>query len=64
MVDQILSGKPKEDIVNNIHELLANLAKEAREGKLDLAEFVVTKGLNKNPKDYPDVKGQPHLQAL
>ena len=30
---------------------------------MDLKEFVVTKGLNKDPKDYPDCKGQAHLQV-
>ena len=28
-----------------------------------MAAFVVTKSLNKNPKDYPDCKGQAHLQV-
>ena len=37
---------------------------QVREGKEDLSRFIVTKGLNKSPKDYPDCKGQPHLQVL
>lgn len=63
VVDQILSGKPREEIVQAIHEYLADLAGNIRNGNIDLAEFVVTKGLNKSPKDYPDCKGQPHLQV-
>jgi hypothetical protein len=34
-----------------------------RGGEIDLLNFVVTKELNKNPKDYPDCKGQAHLQV-
>jgi DNA polymerase alpha subunit A len=62
-VDQILSGKPREEIVMTIHEYLADLAQKVRGGEIDLLNFVVTKGLNKNPKDYPDCKGQAHLQV-
>ena len=34
-----------------------------RANELPLKEYVITKGLNKSPKDYPDAKGQPHLQV-
>jgi DNA polymerase alpha subunit A len=63
VVDQILSGRPREEIVHTIHEYLSDLAKRVRGGQEDLSLFVVTKGLNKSPKDYPDCKGQPHLQV-
>jgi DNA polymerase alpha subunit A len=46
-----------------IHDYLEALAISVRSGKEDLERFVITKGLNKNPKDYPDCKGQPHLQV-
>jgi DNA polymerase alpha subunit A len=60
---EILSGKPRDEIVENIHEKLRTLAEAVRAGKVPLEEFVVTKGLNKLPKDYPDIKGQAHLQV-
>lgn len=63
VVDQILSGKPREEIVQSIHEHLHELGENVRNGNIDLSQFVVTKGLNKSPKDYPDCKGQPHLQV-
>lgn len=63
VVDQILSDNTREDIVNNIHDFLRNLSHDIRGGKIDISKFVVTKGLNKNPKDYPDCKGQAHLQV-
>jgi DNA polymerase alpha subunit A len=61
VVDQILSGKPREEIVSLIHDHMEELAKRVRAGEVDVSEFIVRKGLNKNPKDYPDAKGQPHL---
>ena len=63
VVEQILSGKPREEIVMAIHDYLADLATRVRAGAVPLEGFIVTKGLNKNPKDYPDCKGQAHLQV-
>eukprot|EP01038_Epipyxis_sp_PR26KG_P011762 gene11762-15739_t len=63
VVDQILSGKPREEIVLSIHDYLADLSQKIRSGSVELHQFVVTKGLNKSPKDYPDCKGQAHLQV-
>ena len=34
-----------------------------RAKEVPLKEYVITKGLNKSPKDYPDAKAQPHLQV-
>lgn len=58
VVEQILSGKPREEIVMSIHDHLTELGQKIRAGEIPLEKFVVTKGLNKNPKDYPDCKGQ------
>jgi DNA polymerase alpha subunit A len=63
VVDQILSGKPREEICIGIQTFLTELAAKVRGGTEDLGRFVVTKGLNKNPRDYPDCKGQAHLQV-
>lgn len=63
VVDQILSGKPREDIVLAIHEYLGDLAANIRNNSIPMEEFIITKGLNKNPKDYPDCNGQAHLQV-
>lgn len=63
VVDQILSGNSREDIVVAIHDYLRTLSEKVRNGDIDIVQYVVTKGLNKNPKDYPDCKGQAHLQV-
>ena len=61
VVDQILSGNSREDIVFAIHDQLTNLAARVKSGQEDITKFIITKGLNKNPRDYPDHKGQAHL---
>lgn len=63
VVDKLLSGQPKEEIVMEIHDYMSEIAAKIKNNQIDLNEFVVRKGLNKNPKDYPDSKGQPHLQV-
>lgn len=63
VVEEILSGRPREEIVDNIHSFIMELSRRVRSGEEDLSRFVVTKGLNKSPKDYPDCKGQAHLQV-
>ena len=54
---------PRTFIPTDLHSTLADVAKRAREGMIPIESFVITKGLNKSPHDYPDVKGQPHLQV-
>jgi DNA polymerase alpha subunit A len=63
VVDEILSGKSREEIVTAIHEEMKSLGNRVRNGEEDMIKFIVTKSLNKSPKDYPDAKGQPHLQV-
>jgi DNA polymerase alpha subunit A len=64
VVDRILSGLPRDEIISSIHEYLTQLAVNMRDGtKISIEQYIITKGLNKNPKDYPDIKGQPHLQV-
>jgi len=63
VVDRLLSGGSREDIIQEIHEYLSHIAADMRAMNLDLSQYIITKGLNKSPKDYPDCKGQPHLQV-
>jgi DNA polymerase alpha subunit A len=62
-LDQILSGRPREEVVAGIHEHLSSLGNSIREGTVPLNKFVITKQLTKNPEDYPDAKNQPHVQV-
>jgi DNA polymerase alpha subunit A len=61
VLDQILSGEEKEIVINNIHEHLEGVAQKMRSGELPLEKYVITKGLNKHPNDYPDAKSLPHV---
>lgn len=61
ILDQILSGDEKEMVVNNIHDHLVKVAAQMRGGELPLDKYVITKGLNKHPNDYPDAKSLPHV---
>ena len=64
ILDKILvQGGDREKIVENIHSLLEECSADARANKYPLESYVITKGLNKAPQDYPDAKGQPHLQV-
>ena len=61
ILDQILSGDEKEIVVNKIHDHLEKVAAQMRGGELPLDKYVITKGLNKHPNDYPDAKSQAHV---
>jgi len=63
VLDLILSGKSKEDVIEGIRNTLVQFKDDARAAKIGLDRWCVTKGLNKSPRDYPDAKGQPHLQV-
>ncbi|PRW60975.1 DNA polymerase alpha catalytic subunit [Chlorella sorokiniana] len=59
----ILSGRQREDVVNDIHEHLADVKDKVLAGLVPLNKYVITKQLTKNPSDYPDAKNQPHVQV-
>jgi len=63
VLDQILSREESEIVVQNIHNHLEKLAEKMRGGLIPLEKFIITKGLNKHPDDYPDAKSQPHVHV-
>ena len=63
VIEQILSGDGADTVVARIHSRLEALAAQVRAGELAPEQYVITKGLNKSPHDYPDAKAQPHLQV-
>eukprot|EP00979_Chaetoceros_neogracilis_P002832 scaffold467_cov256-Chaetoceros_neogracile.AAC.1 len=63
VLDQILSGNDREEVVSKIHEHLVDLAMKMRNNELPLEKYVITKGLSKHPDQYPDGKSQPHVQV-
>lgn len=63
VLDRILSGETREAVVASIHEYLEVLATSMRAGQVAVPQYVITKGLNKAPHEYPDAKSQPHVQV-
>ncbi|CAK9111864.1 unnamed protein product [Durusdinium trenchii] len=53
----------QEESLHWVHQYLADKSKEMDDGKVSLDKFIITKGLTKDPKDYPDAKTQPHVQV-
>ncbi|EFP82360.2 DNA-directed DNA polymerase alpha catalytic subunit pol1 [Puccinia graminis f. sp. tritici] len=63
ILEQVLSGLSTELVVEKIHEYLTELGQSVKDGKKELDDFIIHKKLGKDPKDYPDVKSQPHVQV-
>lgn len=59
----ILSGESPDAVMQSIHTLLQGVAEKLKKNEYDLKEFIVNKGLTKDPKDYPDASSQPHVQV-
>ncbi len=63
ILDQILSGNDREEVISKIHSHLEEIARKMRSDDLPLEKYVITKGLSKHPDQYPDGKTQPHVQV-
>lgn len=63
MLDFILSGKPREEIVAEIEAFLRDVASKVKSNALPINQYIITKQLTKAPKDYPDARSQPHVQV-
>lgn len=49
--------------MDSIHNYLREKTKEIRSHKIPLHKFIIIKALTKQPEDYADAKGQPHVQV-
>lgn len=61
VLDVILSGRQREDIVSGIHETLENFHTKLRANEFPLSAYVITKQLTKPVNQYTDIKAQPHV---
>ena len=59
----ILSGNQKEEIISNIFEELKKVSLLLDENKIPLKDFIITKQLAKNIDDYNDLKSLPHVRV-
>jgi DNA polymerase alpha subunit A len=62
-LQEVLSGREQEDIVEVVHELLRTVSEQVLAGAIHFSKFVITKQLTKQPEDYPDAKTQAHVQV-
>ncbi|PSS30744.1 DNA polymerase alpha catalytic subunit like [Actinidia chinensis var. chinensis] len=62
-LDQILSDRPSEDVVESIHSKLQKVQEDMRNGQVALEKYVITKTLTRPPEAYPDAKSQPHVEV-
>lgn len=63
ILDYILSGNSRDEIVESIHDYLQQTAERMRSGEEPIEQFVITKSLNKQPEQYPDRAKQYHVQV-
>ncbi len=63
VLEQILSGRPKEEVVADIHNHLRCVKEQIEAGTIPLGKFIITKQLTKRPEDYPDMRVQPHVMV-
>ncbi|VDP80606.1 unnamed protein product [Echinostoma caproni] len=62
-VAALLSGDPKDVVLDRIHADLTETAERVRSGQLPISDFVITKMLTKAPEEYADSKSLPHVQV-
>eukprot|EP00026_Physarum_polycephalum_P000493 Phypoly_transcript_00494.p1 GENE.Phypoly_transcript_00494~~Phypoly_transcript_00494.p1 ORF type:complete len:1064 (+),score=166.17 Phypoly_transcript_00494:1336-4527(+) len=63
VLDFILSGKPREEIIDLIHQYLRTTRENIEQNKIPISQYTITKSLTKEPEDYQDAKSQPHVQV-
>ncbi|XP_064455746.1 DNA polymerase alpha catalytic subunit-like [Ornithodoros turicata] len=63
VIDEILSDKSRDDILENITSYLVELTRKVKSDEVPIADYAVTKQLTKNPEDYPDKKNLSHVQV-
>ncbi|KAL1561351.1 DNA-directed DNA polymerase [Salvia divinorum] len=62
-LNQILSGRSCDDVVEVIHNSLMKVQEEMRNGQIPLEKYEISKRLTKEPEEYPDSKSQPHVEV-
>jgi DNA polymerase alpha subunit A len=59
----LLDAAAEEEVAKRIHIRLAEVGKQIDDGTLGIPEYVITKGMQKLPHEYPDQAAQPHVQV-
>ena len=61
VLEEILSGKEREQIVMVLNNYLSDIGTKMKEGALNLSLYVITKQLTRAPSEYSDFKSLPHV---
>jgi DNA polymerase alpha subunit A len=61
VLEKILTCDDREEMLEKIHEHLAQVSEDVNNGHVQLEKFVITKSLSKAPENYPDAKSLPHV---
>jgi DNA polymerase alpha subunit A len=59
----LLQAATEEEAAKQIHVRLAECGKHIDDGTIGVPEYVITKGMQKMPHEYPDANAQPHVQV-
>jgi len=61
VLDQILSGKQRDDVVLALNEYLSDIGDKMKTNKILLKEYIITKQLTRALSEYSDIKSLPHV---
>merc|ERR1712072_749873 len=61
VLDFILSGLPREEVVSHIGEYLRSINDKMQKNELGIDKYIISKALTKAPNEYADSKNQPHV---
>jgi len=59
----LLSPASEEEVAKQIHVRLAEVGKQIDDGTIGISDYVITKGMQKMPHEYPDQAALPHVQV-
>jgi DNA polymerase alpha subunit A len=63
VLDLLLGGDDQDLSLAQIHSYLTEMGNQVKLGKVPIEQFVVDKGLTKNPELYGDASIHPHVQV-
>ncbi|KAI9655019.1 MAG: DNA-directed DNA polymerase alpha catalytic subunit pol1 [Alyxoria varia] len=63
LLNLLLSGEEPETVVEKIHDHLRELAEQMRQFSIPTQKYTIFTQLSKDPKDYPNAKSMPSVQA-
>lgn len=63
VLDELLSDKPLDERIDNIHARLEKLRDDINNDDVPLNLLTITKQLTKNPREYQKIQSMPHVQV-